>query len=43
MHFLMLYSSGRAEEYLYVLPTYFDSHTTIDLKALSKARSYDEF
>lgn len=43
MHFLMLYSSGRAEEYLYVLPTYFDSHTTIDLKALSKARTYDEF
>lgn len=43
MHFLMLLNSGKAEEYLYALPMYFESHTTIDLKALAKARTYEEF
>ncbi len=43
MHFLMLIKSGKAEEYLYALPMYFNSHTNIDLNALAKAKTYADF
>lgn len=43
LHYLTLFNSGKANEYIYSLPLYFDSHTKIDLNALTRAGSYDEF
>ena len=43
MHSLMLLKSGRIEEYIYSMPVFFNKHTKIDLLALAKVKSYDEF
>src|SRR5574344_1628062 len=43
MHFLMLLSSNRSQEYLYSLPVYFIKLSKIELNALPKARNYDDF
>ena len=42
-HFLMLLSSGNTERFVFDFPSYLESHTKIDLMALSKATNYDEF
>lgn len=43
IHFLTLLSSDSTDEYIYHMPTYFSSHTSINLHNLSKARTYDQF
>lgn len=43
MHFLMLLSSNRNEEYLYSLPLYFSKISSIDLSGFAKAKTYDDF
>lgn len=42
-HFLMLLSSGNTERYIFDLPSHLISHTKLDLKAMIKARSFNEF
>lgn len=42
-HFLLLLSAGKPENYVFVLPPSLEAHTKIDLKALPKAKNYDEF
>lgn len=43
LHFLRLLSVGRPQEYLFSLPGFFVSHSTVDLHALSQARSFADF
>lgn len=43
VHFLLLLSCNKVEEYIYKLPTYFDKHTHIDLYKLSMCRDFDSF
>lgn len=43
LHYLMLFTSGKSNEYIYSLPLYFDSHTKIDLNALTKTSTYSQF
>lgn len=43
MHFLLLLSCGKVEEYIFTLPSYFNNHTEIDLYKLSKCRDFDSF
>lgn len=43
MHFLMLLGADKPNDYLYSFPTYFESHTKINLAAFSKATSYEDF
>lgn len=43
IHFLTLLMSDSPHEYIYRMPTYFMSHTSLDLQGLSKARNYDQF
>ncbi len=43
MHFLLLLSSQKVEEYIFALPSYFDKHTEIDLYKLSNCRDFDSF
>lgn len=43
LHFLMLLNSGNTERYLFDLPSNLNAHTKIDLKAMSKAKNFDEF
>lgn len=43
IHFLLLLSCQKVQEYLFVLPSYFDKHTDIDLYKLSKCKDYDTF
>lgn len=43
MHFLLLLSCGKVQEYIFSLPSYFNNHTDIDLYKLSKCRDYDSF
>lgn len=43
MHSLMLMAAGKSNEYLFSLPTFLDQHTHIDLRALAKMKTYDEF
>lgn len=43
VHFLLLLSCGKVEEYLFSLPSYFNKHTDIDLYKLSKCKDYDTF
>lgn len=43
VHFLLLLSCGKVQEYLFALPAYFDKHTDIDLYKLSKCKDYDTF
>ena len=43
MYSLMLLSAGRTGEYIYSIPIFFESHTKIDLPALSGIKNYDDF
>lgn len=43
IHFLTLLSSNSSQEYLFSMPTYFNSHTSLNLDALSRARDYEQF
>lgn len=43
VHFLLLLSCGKVEEYIFALPTYFDKHTELDLYRLSRCRDFDSF
>ncbi len=43
LHYLMLFNSGKLNEYIYALPMYFDKHTKIDLNALSRTDNYEKF
>lgn len=43
VHFLLLLSCNKVEEYIYKLPTYFNKHTHIDLYKLSQCRDFDSF
>lgn len=43
VHFLLLLSCGKVEDYLFSLPSYFNKHTDIDLYKLSKCKDYDTF
>lgn len=43
MHSLMLLSVGRAKEYIYAMPIFFNKHTHIDLPQLSKMKTFKDF
>ncbi len=43
MHFLLLLSCHKVEEYIFALPSYFNKHTEIDLYKLSACRDFDSF
>lgn len=43
VHFLLLLSCGKVEEYIFALPTYFNKHTEIDLYKLSRCKDFDTF
>lgn len=43
VHYLLLLSCGKVEEYIFALPAYFNKHTDIDLYRLSKCISFDSF
>ncbi|MDE7389579.1 MAG: V-type ATPase subunit, partial [Lachnospiraceae bacterium] len=43
IHFLTLLSSGSTDEYIFSMPTYFMSHTSLDLERLARATTYDQF
>lgn len=43
VRFLTLLSSNSSDEYIFTMPTYFLSHTSINLTMLSKAVTYDQF
>lgn len=43
LHFLLLLSCNKSEEYIFALPTYFDKHTEINLYRLSMCKDYDSF
>ena len=43
VHFLLLLSCNKVEEYIYKLPPYFNKHTHIDLYKLSMCRDFDSF
>ena len=42
IRFITLLSTGKAHEYIFDLPMYFNEHTDISLERLSKVRSYQE-
>lgn len=43
VHFLLLLSCNKVEEYIFALPSYFNKHTEIDLYKLSKCKDFDTF
>ncbi|MBR2714809.1 MAG: V-type ATPase subunit [Ruminococcus sp.] len=43
MHFLLLLSCGKQEQYIFALPSYFNKHTDIDLYKLSTCNDYESF
>ncbi len=43
IHFMLLLSCNKSEEYIFALPTYFDKHTEINLYRLSMCKTYDSF
>lgn len=43
VHFLLLLSCNKQENYLFSLPSYFNNHTDIDLYKLSACKDYDSF
>lgn len=43
IHFLLLLSCNKVEEYIFKLPSYFDKHTEIDLYKLSRCKDFDSF
>ncbi len=43
MHFLLLLSCNKVEEYIFSLPSYFNKHTEIDLYKLSTCKDFESF
>lgn len=43
VHFLLLLSCNKQENYLFALPSYFNKHTDIDLYKLSACKDFDSF
>ena len=43
VHFLTLLSSNSSDEFIFSMPSYFMSHSQINIYSLSKARTYDQF
>lgn len=43
IRFLIMLNSNSTEKFIYQFPSYFASHTEIDITALANAKSYDEF
>jgi len=43
LHCLRLLNAGKIQEYLFTLPVFFNSHTDLDLFALAKVRTFQEF
>lgn len=43
MHFLILLSAHRTDEYIYNIPLYLDKHSQTDIHALVDVKSYDDF
>lgn len=43
VHFLLLLSCNKVEEYIFALPAYFDKHTELDLYRLSRCRNFESF
>lgn len=43
IHFLLLLSCNKQENYLFALPSYFNKHTDIDLYKLSACKDFDSF
>lgn len=43
IHILTLMSSDSTDEYVYTLPQYFVSHTSVNFALLSKAKTYEQF
>ncbi|OCM99889.1 hypothetical protein A7X67_10420 [Clostridium sp. W14A] len=42
LHVILLLDAGMPEEYLFNMPSYLTRHTKVDLKSLSKIRSFDD-
>ena len=42
LNFLRFFQSGHPQDYLFALPDFFNRHTSIDLVALSKIKTYDQ-
>lgn len=43
VHFLLLLSCNKQEQYIFALPSYFNKHTDIDLYKLSACKDFDSF
>lgn len=43
IHFLTILSSGKVDKHTFNMPSYFQSHTSVDFSAMSKAKNYDQF
>lgn len=43
VHFLLLLSCNKQEQYIFALPSYFNKHTDIDLYKLSNCKDFDSF
>ena len=43
VRFLILLNSNSTDKFIYQFPSYFASHTDIDINALANAKNYDEF
>ncbi len=43
IRFLVMLNSNSTEKFIYQFPSYFASHTEIDITALANAKSYEEF
>lgn len=43
VHFMLLISCGKTEEYIFSLPSYFTKHTDINLLKLSACKDFDSF
>lgn len=43
IRFLIMLSSNSTDKFIYQFPSYFASHTDIDITALANAKSYEEF
>lgn len=43
VHVLIFLISNKTEKYIYTMPEFFNKHTSVDLPAFSKVKSYDDF
>ncbi|MBQ2604365.1 MAG: V-type ATPase subunit [Clostridia bacterium] len=43
VHFLTLLSSNSSDEFIFSMPSYFMTHSQINIYSISKARTYDQF